>query len=358
MSDRVPNPVPVGRFLAEEIEAHGWTQAEFAAVLGRPVQFVSEIVNGKKEITRESAAQIGAALGQTPEFWLSFQDQYLLSEQAKSTRTQQDLSEVRRRARLNGLVPVATLRKRGVLVGKDLDELEQEVAELLELDSIDDDPAFHIAARRSNHDEPVSSVQVAWVACVRRAARKRTTIKPFSKSKLERLAEQLPTLLSSPSGFRDLPEAFADTGVVLVYVEALPGAKIDGCAFTLDGTPVIALSGRGKRLDKVLWTLLHEVAHLVLGHISHDVFVETLDDHDETDGKEKEADRRADGWLLPKPLPEAPARVGAGWVNRVASERRLSPIVIVGQLQKRQVLDWRTTLARNPPTVTEALETW
>ena len=86
MSDRVPDPVPVGRFLAEEIEAHGWTQAEFAAVLGRPVQFVSEIVNGKKEVTRESAAQIGAALGQTPEFWLSFQDEYLLSEQAKSIK--------------------------------------------------------------------------------------------------------------------------------------------------------------------------------------------------------------------------------------------------------------------------------
>ncbi|CCG02729.1 helix-turn-helix transcriptional regulator [Blastococcus saxobsidens] len=358
MSDRVPDPVPVGRFLAEEIEAHGWTQAEFAAVLGRPVQFVSEIVNGKKEVTRESAAQIGAALGQTPEFWLSFQDEYLLSEQAKSTRTQQELSEVRRRARLNRLVPVATLRKRGVLVGKDLDELEEEVAELLELDSIDDDPAFHIAARRSNHDEPVSSVQVAWVACVRRAARKRTGVKPFSKSKLERLAAQLPTLLSSPAGFRGLPERFADAGLVLVYVEALPGAKIDGCAFMLGKTPTIALSGRGKRLDKVLWTLLHEVAHVILGHVSSEVLVETLDDQDETDDTENEADRRAGAWLLPRPLPTPPARIGAGWVDSVASERRLAPIVIVGQLQQSQVLDWRTTLARNAPTVTGVLETW
>ena len=82
------------------------------------------------------------------------------------------------------------------------------------------------------------------------------------------------------------------------------------------------------------------------------------DDHDETDDTENEADRRARGWLLPTPLPTPRARVGAGWVDAVADERGLAPIVIVGQLQRRQVLDWRTTLARNAPTVTEVLATW
>jgi HTH-type transcriptional regulator/antitoxin HigA len=358
MNDRVPEPVPVGQLLGDEIEAHGWTQAEFAEVLGRPVQFVSEIVNGKKEITRESAAQIGAALGQSAEFWLSFQDQFLLSEQAKSSKTQQELSDVRRRARLNQLVPVATLRKRGVLAGQSLEDLEAEVMDLLELDSIDDDPAFRIAARRSNHDEPVSLVQVAWVACVRHKSRSRTGIKPFSKSKLVALAAQLPTMLNTPAGFSGLPEVFADAGVVLVYVEALLGAKIDGCAFMLERTPVIALSGRGKRLDKVLWTLLHEVAHVVLDHASSEVLVETFDDHDDSDDTENEADRRAGDWLLPMPLPTPPARVGAGWVDAIAHARGLAPIVIVGQLQQRQVLDWRTTLARYAPSVTEVLATW
>src|SRR3954464_6126297 len=109
MSGALAEAFPAGHRLAQELEARGGTQADFAEILGRPVQFVSEIVNGRKEITRESAAQIGAALGQTAEFWLSFQDQYLLSEQAKNVRTQQELSEVRRRARLNRLVPMTTL---------------------------------------------------------------------------------------------------------------------------------------------------------------------------------------------------------------------------------------------------------
>jgi HTH-type transcriptional regulator/antitoxin HigA len=358
MSDRVPDPVPVGQFMASEIEAAGWTQAEFAAVLGRPVQFVSEIVNGKKEITRESAAQIGAALGQTAEFWLRFQDEHLLSEQSKNAKTQQDLSDVRRRARLNQLVPIATLRKRGVLTGQTLEKLEAEVAELLDVPTIDDDPAFSIAARRSNHHEPISPVQFAWAACVRREARSRSDVEPFSQAKLEKMAAELPTLLNQPAGFSELPALFAQVGVILVYVEALPGAKIDGCAFTMDSTPVIALSGRGKRLDKVLWTLLHEVAHVVLGHASAQVVVETLDDHDEADDTETQADARAGGWLLPIPLPKTPTRVSAGWIHSVATERGLAPIVVVGQLQKHDVLDWRTTLARNAPNVDDILRTW
>src|SRR5207248_2735279 len=67
--------------------------------------------------------------------------------------------------------------------------------------------------------------------------------------------------------FADLPELFAEVGVRLVYVEMLPSGKIDGCAMFVDGYPVIGLSGRGKRLDKVLLTLLHEIAHILLAHI-------------------------------------------------------------------------------------------
>lgn len=69
---------PVGEILADELDARGWTQADFAEVLGRSTQFVSEIISGKKEITRESASQIGAALGTSAEFWLNLQDSYPL----------------------------------------------------------------------------------------------------------------------------------------------------------------------------------------------------------------------------------------------------------------------------------------
>lgn len=365
MNERLPDPLPVGQILAAELEARDWTQSDFAAVVDRPVQFVSEIVTGRKEITRDSAAQIGAALGHTPEYWLSLQDQYLLNKQANNVKTQQNLTDVRRRARLNDLAPISVLRKRGVLQGRTIGELEAEVVDLLDLADINEQPTFRVAARRSNHMEPSTPLQQAWVGCVRREARVRAEgVSRYSQPKLEALASELPTMLTSPAAFGKLPERFADVGVVLIYVEAIPSAKIDGCAFMLEGAPVIAVSGRGKRLDKVLWTLLHEVAHVRLGHASAEIVVESLYDHheseagEEPDGDEIAANETAGAWLLPNELPNPMGRVSASWVETVASQLRLAPIVIVGQLQARGILDWRTTLARNAPTVTDILEIW
>ncbi|MGO2613162.1 MULTISPECIES: HigA family addiction module antitoxin [Corynebacterium] len=81
------------------MDARGWTQAAFAEILGRPAQFVSEIISGKKEITRESAEQISAALGTSAEFWLNLQDSYLLWKQAQDSHTRESLDAVATRAR-------------------------------------------------------------------------------------------------------------------------------------------------------------------------------------------------------------------------------------------------------------------
>jgi len=359
MSDPVTALVPTGQILAAEVEARGWTQADFAVVLGRPTQFVSEIISGKKEITRESAAQIGAALGTSPEFWLNLQDAYLLHEQLMDSKTQKELDKVRRRARLNELAPISALLKRGIIRGRTVDEQEAELKELFELEDINDDPEYALAARRSNSSEKYLAVQLTWIACVRRAARQRKIVAPFSAEKLGRVAAQIPSLLVSPDEFRILPGLFAEAGVVLVYVEALPGAKIDGCTFFLDGIPVIGLSGRGKRLDKILFTLLHEAAHLRLGHVNpDDLIIEEVEQHANISACEQAANDEAGKWIFSKPLPKTRDRINQAWILQVANDLNLAPIVIIGRLQNMNRLDWRSTLAKNAPTVTEELESW
>ena len=239
-TERAPMPMvqmPVGELLGGELEARGWSQADFAAVPDRPTQFVSEIVTGKKEITRESAAQIGAALGYTAEYWLKLQDPYLLAEQAKNTATQGKLEDVRRRTLLNGKAPIQLLQKRKILQSANLDDLEAEVIELFELRSLEEDPPFAAAAERGNHGEEISVLQRAWVACVRKEARQQPPKTNYSAKGLRKLAGTLSRHLQTPNDFADLPELFAEVGVRLVYVEMLPSGKIDGCAMFVDGYP-------------------------------------------------------------------------------------------------------------------------
>jgi addiction module antidote protein, HigA family len=346
---------PVGEYLVEELEERGWTQAEFAEILGRPPQFVSEIISGKKEITRESAAQIGAALGTSAELWLNLQDAYHLWRQRQDKRTQANLEDVRLRARLKELAPVSVLVKRGILTEPSARGQAEQLRQILGLRSIYDEPDFPMAARRSNHNEPVSSTQMTWLACVRRKAETRHA-STYCEAGVRMLAERLSQMLQAPAAFRELPTNFGAVGVHLVYVEAFPSSKIDGASFLLDGSPVIGLSGRGQRLDKVLFTLLHEIAHVLLGHVAEGLILD--DEGMGTPGQERAANELAAQWVLPRPLPHPPDRISRDWVMAHAGAQGVHPVVVVGRLQNDGLLTWRSALARDAPTATEYLQAW
>ena len=92
------NIIKPGDQIVRQLRARDWTQQILAEVMGRPAQLVSEIIHGKKEITRETAAQLGAALNTTPEFWLHLQDAYLLQRLERDAVFQEKLDAITSRA--------------------------------------------------------------------------------------------------------------------------------------------------------------------------------------------------------------------------------------------------------------------
>src|SRR5258705_9057708 len=71
---------PPGEYIKDELDARAWSQAEFAEILGRPPRVVSELINGKRTITPETAKEIAAAFGSTPELWMNLESAYRLSK--------------------------------------------------------------------------------------------------------------------------------------------------------------------------------------------------------------------------------------------------------------------------------------
>jgi HTH-type transcriptional regulator / antitoxin HigA len=166
-------------------------------------------------------------------------------------------------------------------------------------------------------------------------------------------------MVRDPSGFTSLPHMYAQAGVRLVYVEAFPSSRLYGASFLLDDGPVIALSGLRQRLDIVLFTLLHETAHIVRGDIEkHGGSIIDEEDQPHTLGEEDETDKLAAHWMLPSAIPPAPGRISQQWVTRTAEAMGVHPIVIVGRLQRLEVIPWRTTLVKNAPNVTPYLKAW
>jgi HTH-type transcriptional regulator/antitoxin HigA len=148
----------------------------------------------------------------------------------------------------------------------------------------------------------------------------------------------LARLSVDPEVVRDLPAILSKLGVILVYVYALPGMKTDGAVFHLStGNPVIAMSLRYPRLDYFWFTLLHELAHLVLHNdkLSEPAFFDV--EGEETDLTEKAANRLAKGSLVdrhswrncpPKYDPSDRA------VRAYAVEQGVHPSIIAGLLAR------------------------
>jgi HTH-type transcriptional regulator/antitoxin HigA len=75
-SQNIAQAFPPGDFIREELETRGWSQRDLAKVLGRPLQTVNEIINGKKRITAETSLALSAAFGTDPKLWMNLDASY------------------------------------------------------------------------------------------------------------------------------------------------------------------------------------------------------------------------------------------------------------------------------------------
>ena len=67
-----------GEHLAEELDALNMSAAELARQLKVPTNRVTEILNGQRAITGDTALRLAHFFGTSPEFWLNLQSLYEL----------------------------------------------------------------------------------------------------------------------------------------------------------------------------------------------------------------------------------------------------------------------------------------
>jgi HTH-type transcriptional regulator/antitoxin HigA len=261
MSDFKPAEVfPPGEFLRDELEARGWTQTEFAEIIGRPPRLINEIIAAKRSITPETAQDFAAALGTSAQFWMNLETAYQLSKARPAAET------IFRRARIHEKFPIREMMKRGWLDDSpNIDVLETRVLAFFNLTSIDED--FHLPhAAKRNYATELSPVQLAWLFRVRQIAQA-ISVPRYSERTLRKALPRLRDLLSAPEESRHVPRILMECGVRFIIVEALPRGKIDGVCFWLDSNnPVIGMSMQHDRIDNFWFVLRHEIEHTLQKH--------------------------------------------------------------------------------------------
>ena len=67
-----------GETLREDLDALGMSAAELARRIEVPVNRITEILNGRRSITGDTALRLGRFFGTSGEFWLNLQKLYEL----------------------------------------------------------------------------------------------------------------------------------------------------------------------------------------------------------------------------------------------------------------------------------------
>ena len=333
-----------GETLAETLAELGMPQAELAQRMGRPLQMISEIIQGKKAITAGTALQLERATGVPANFWNSSQRNY----EATLARLEEDRGLAPGSSWLKQF-PLTPLTKIGWLPECDSPAAQMRallnffgVAGVKEWECIWTSP--QVAFRKSTAFKANPMAAAAWlrqgelVAQQIRAEAYNQEMFMKALYEIRKLTTAKPDVFVPKAG-----ELCRSTGIALVFVPELPGTGAYGATRWL--TPkkaILQLSLRGKADDFLWFTFFHEAAH-ILKHGKRDIFIEAPNGafDPETRRKEEEADTFASDFLIPKhDLAEfrRQGRFTTQTIQRFADQLGISPGIVVGCLQHEKLL--------------------
>jgi HTH-type transcriptional regulator / antitoxin HigA len=137
-----------------------------------------------------------------------------------------------------------------------------------------------------------------------------------------------------PARARDLLKTH---GIVLIAESQIPGMKVDGAAFLVDQIPVIGMTLLRDSLDNFWFTLMHEVAHVIL-HYRTGLAAGFFDDVEahQVDELEEEANKFAANLLIPEEMwSRSPARIAktSDPIERFADQLGISPAIVFGRIR-------------------------
>ena len=335
-----------GETLAETLEELGMSQAELAQRMGRPLQMISEIIQGKKAITAETALQLERATGVPANFWNSSQRNY----EATLARLQED----------RGLAPDSSWIKQfplKALIEKgwvpQFDSHAEQLRALLNFFGVAGIKEWkaiwtapEVAYLKSSAFEANPMAAAAWLRQGERLAQQIRT-EPYNQYQFIKALYAIRrfTTLTAEEFAPKARELCRSSGVALVFVPELPATRAYGATRWLTPTKaMLQLSLRGRKDDFLWFTFFHESAH-ILKHGKRDVFIEAKDgtSDEETRRKEHEANTFASEFLIPKHKLAAfrqYGRLSAQSIERFATELGIAPGIVVGRLQHEGLLPY------------------
>lgn len=348
--------ITAGEHLNTVLSRLGMTQSDLSARTGLSTKHINQVIKKGVSVSPEIATQLEYATRVPAEVWASLDARYQALQARERTRGRlaQSLAWLDR-------FNLTELARRGAIpnASRSVETMES----LLRFFGIADPEGWErvwrpsmTSFRRSPAFEPDMTATTIWLRAGQRAASSVDTT-PYDQKALVSEIENLRQLtqLDPAEALAHAQDSLARVGIALVLVAEFDGCRASGATWWASATKaVVVLTNRGKREDRLWFSLFHELGH-VLHHAKRDTFIDRTGPDDETDrppwsepapesvliddgsrdsALEQEADAFASTSLIPdRWRPRIVSLTTVKEVNELAKEIGVSPGIVAGRYQ-------------------------
>ena len=333
-----------GYYIADIIEDMGISQAEFAARMGTTTKTLSQLLNGRANISNDLAKKLSVMMGTSAEVWQRLQNKYdqkLIEIQCAKDFDEQ--KELVKQIDYRFFVDVVGLPK--------TKNTEEKITVLCSFFKVSDlrimlRPDFMVNFRSGTSDKSEKKVinSRAWIQTAMNIAKTIET-EPYNAQKLkENLPELRDMTIQSPEIFLPrMRKIFAECGVAFVLLPHLKNSGVNGAVKWVNNERVVlAMNNRGLDADKFWFSLFHEIKHVLQQKIKT-VFISSsvkeMVDYNKT--LEDEADKFASDYLIPpnELRKFAPTQYTSdNEIIEFAESIGIHPGIVAGRLQHEKII--------------------
>lgn len=319
---------PPGATIKEQLNDRGMSQREFAARMDMSEKHISRLINGDVQLTPEVAVRLEVVLGVPAKFWNNLEAIYREKLVKVEAENAMEADET-----LAKQLPYREMAKFG-WVPETRDSKEKVVNlrnyfEVVKLSLLENNQITRIACRRLAVTEKSDFALLAWAQEAKIKAREVKT-EPINIKELINIIPdiRLMTVMKPKEFCPKIKDMLAECGIALIFLPHLQGSFLQGASFMDGNKIVVGMTARGKDADKFWFSLFHEFAHIVLGHIGQ---INGTSDDDENDANEWSRDI-----LIPVADFEAfveKSSFSESSVRSFAKQQGIAPGIVVGRLQ-------------------------
>ena len=327
---------PPGATIKEQLVDRGMSQKEFAARMNMSEKHISNLINGDVQLTKDVAIRLEMVLGVPAHFWNNLESIYRekIAQAEEENKMDADIELSRRipyseMVKHTWILPASTQEEKVINLRK---FFEVASLELLSINNL----MPSIACRRLNITEKSDMALLVWAQKAKIEAR---SIKTASIN-VERLMTIVPQIRElttyKPEIFCSVLEKQLNScGIAIVYLPNIGGSFLHGATFYDKNKIVIGMTIRGKDADRFWFSLLHEIAHIVFGHINNQ--------NGTTEEEELVADNFAKDALITPAAYSSFVRKHIFTKQSIigfAKSERIDPGIVVGRLQKEGYINY------------------